>query len=84
MAKGERDTSSAAPPRDPGAQPPVAARDRFERAARHLVLACAAIALGLAVAGSTDRTTGGLLVLAGWAGAVVALHRLGRAGSARA
>lgn len=55
----------------------------FERAKKHLVLACAAIALGLAVAGSLDRTTGGVILLIGWLTAVASLHRLGRAGSER-
>ena len=54
----------------------------FERERRHLVLACAGIALGLAVAGTLDRATGGVILLAGWLGAVFALPRLGRAGPA--
>ncbi len=55
----------------------------FERAKRHLLFACAAIGAGLAIAGSVDRTTGGVLVLIGWLAAIVALHRLGRTGSDR-
>jgi hypothetical protein len=55
----------------------------FEKAKKHLVVACAAIALGLAVAGSLDRTTGGVILLIGWLTAVASLHRLGRAGSER-
>jgi hypothetical protein len=57
--------------------------DPFERAKRHLLLACAAIAGGLAVAGSLDRTTGGVLVLIGWLAGIASLHRLGRTGSDR-
>jgi hypothetical protein len=53
----------------------------FEAAKRLLVLACFGIAGGLAVAGTVDRTTGGVLLLAGWLTAIAALHRLGRAGS---
>lgn len=53
----------------------------FEAAKRRLVISCAAIAGGLAIAGSVERTTGGVLVLVGWLSAVAALHRLGRAGA---
>ena len=50
--------------------------------ARTLFLGAAAtVALGLAVAGSGDRSFGGAVLLAGWGLAVLALHRLGRAGS---
>ena len=38
---------------------------------------------GSRFAGSIDRTTGGVLLLIGWIGGVVALHRLGRTGSDR-
>ena len=55
--------------------------DAFDRAKRLLLLACAGIAGGLAVAGSLDQTTGGVIVLAGWLAAVVALHRIGRSGA---
>jgi hypothetical protein len=54
----------------------------FGRAKRQIVTACAVIAGGLAVAGTLDRTTGGVLVLAGWLLGVAALHRLGRSGPA--
>ena len=55
----------------------------FNRSKRHLFWACAVIALGIAVAGSVDRSTGGVLLLAGWLMGVGTLHRLGRAGSDR-
>ena len=53
----------------------------FAGAKKQLVLACAIIAGGLAVAGSLDRTAGGVLVLVGWIAGVVSLHRLGRSGT---
>lgn len=52
----------------------------FGRAKLHLLFGAAAIALGLAVSGSFDRTAGGAIVLGGWVVEVVALHRLGRTG----
>ena len=53
----------------------------FAGAKKQLVLACAIVAGGLAVAGSIDRTTGGVLVLVGWLAAVASLHKLGRSGT---
>ena len=65
----------------------------FERAKLPMVLAAVGITLGLAIAGSLDRTParagdpaptvpfGGAVVLAGWVVGIAALHRLGRAGS---
>ncbi len=53
----------------------------FEQARTRFLVACAAIVSGLAIAGSLDRTTGGVLLLAGWLGGIATLHRLGRAGS---
>lgn len=55
----------------------------YEQAKLRFVGACAAIAAGLAIAGTLDRSTGGVIVLLGWIGGVATLHRLGRAGSAR-
>ena len=55
----------------------------FQRAKGHFLLACAAIGGGLAIAGTLDRTTGGVLVLVGWLASIVSLHRLGRTGSDR-
>jgi len=55
----------------------------FARARRMLVGAATAIAAGLAIAGSVERTVGGVVVAVGWVLAVGALHRLGRAGSRR-
>ena len=54
----------------------------FERAKRPMVLAAVAVAVGLAIAGSVERTAGGAIVLGAWVVAIFALHRLGRAGSA--
>lgn len=65
---------------DPVPAPP---EQDYAKAKRLFVIATAAIAGGLAVAGSIDRTTGGVLLLAGWIGGIAALHRLGRAGSER-
>jgi hypothetical protein len=44
--------------------------------------ACATIVLGLAIAGSVDRATGGVILLIGWVAGVATLHKLGRSGSA--
>jgi hypothetical protein len=73
------DERSRAPASSAGAD----GRVGFPRAKRQLVLACAAIGGGLAVAGTVDRTTGGVIVLAGWLLGIAALHRLGRTGSDR-
>lgn len=54
---------------------------RYDTAKLRFVGACAAIAVGLAVAGSVDRATGGVIVLIGWIAGVATLHKLGRAGS---
>jgi len=53
----------------------------YDSAKLRFVGACAAIAAGLAIAGSVDRSTGGVIVLIGWIAGVATLHRLGRAGS---
>ena len=55
----------------------------FDRAKLPMVLAAVGVAGGLAIAGSIDRTAGGAIVLGAWVIGIVALHRLGRAGSAR-
>jgi len=55
----------------------------YEQANLRFVGACAAIAAGLAIAGSLDRSTGGVIVLLGWVAGIATLHRLGRAGSVR-
>ncbi len=66
------------------ATPERATDDAAYAKARTLFLGAAvAIALGLAVSGSVDRTAGGAVLLAGWGLAILALHRLGRTGSAR-
>lgn len=55
----------------------------FARAKRHLLAACGAIGLGLAIAGSLSQRWGGALLLVGGAAAVLAVHRLGRTGPDR-
>jgi hypothetical protein len=57
--------------------------DAFDRARRMLVASAGVMALGLAIAGSIDRTAGGAIVVGAWVLAIASLHRLGRAGSAR-
>jgi hypothetical protein len=51
------------------------------RSKRLLLVACGLVAAGLAVAGTVDPTTGGVILVVGWLAGVGALHRLGRAGS---
>lgn len=53
----------------------------YETTKRHYLVAVVLVTLGLAVAGSVDRTTGGVLLLLGWSAGIMGLHRLGRAGS---
>ena len=53
----------------------------FDRAKLPMVLAAAGLTGGLAIAGSVERTAGGAIVLGAWVVGIVALHRLGRAGS---
>jgi hypothetical protein len=53
----------------------------FDRARLPMVLAAVGLAGGLAMAGSIERTAGGAIILGAWAVGIVALHRLGRAGS---
>jgi len=55
----------------------------FDRAKRPMILAAFGVAGGLAIAGSVERTAGGAIVLGAWVVGIVAMHRLGRAGSAR-
>jgi hypothetical protein len=72
------------PASEGGAGSPERAQpDAFERGKRLLVLACVAISGGVAIAGTMDRSLGGVVLLAGWGMGVAALHRLGRAGSVR-
>jgi hypothetical protein len=54
--------------------------ERFRQGKTAFLVALAVITVGLAVAGSVHREVGGGIVLAGWALALAALHRLGRAG----
>ena len=55
----------------------------WETTKRRYLGAAALIILGVAVAGSVDRTTGGVLMLVGWIAGVMGLHGMGRAGSVR-
>jgi len=48
-----------------------------------LVLGAAAVAGGIALAGSVDRRAGGALVVAAWLLLAWAIHRYGRLSSAR-
>ena len=53
------------------------------RARRLLAMALAVTAIGIAIAGTMDRTAGGVLVVAGWLALIASLHAFGRAGSTR-
>ena len=53
--------------------------DRERSARRALAVATLVTASGLAVAGTIDRTLGGVITVAGWVVLVFALHALGRA-----
>jgi hypothetical protein len=55
----------------------------YETTKRRYLAAAALVIVGLAVAGSFDRTTGGVILLVGWIAGIFGLHRLGRAGSVR-
>lgn len=54
----------------------------FAKARTLFLGAAGTVALGLAVSGTGDRTLGGAVLLAGWGLTILALHRLGRAGTA--
>lgn len=54
----------------------------YAKAKTLFAVAAVAVTVGLAIAGSVDRTAGGAVLLAGWGLAIAALHRLGRTGSA--
>lgn len=58
----------------------VSPEQAFTRARVMFLAAAVAIGVGIAVAGSVDRTAGGVIVLSAWVFAVACLHRLGRAG----
>jgi hypothetical protein len=53
----------------------------FDRAKLPMILAAVGVTGGLAIAGSVERTAGGAIVLGAWVVGIIALHRLGRAGS---
>lgn len=52
----------------------------YGRLKRNLLLACVAIGVGLAVAGTVSQRIGGAILLVSAAAAILAVHRLGRAG----
>jgi hypothetical protein len=53
----------------------------FEGERRTYVVSLVLMIGGLAIAGSFDSKAGGVIVVASWALAVFAIHRMGRAGS---
>ncbi len=53
----------------------------YDQAKLRFVLACAAIAGGLAIAGTLERTTGGVILVICWISSVATLDRLGRSGT---
>jgi hypothetical protein len=53
----------------------------WETTKRRYLGAAALVTLGLGIAGSLDRTTGGVILLVGWIAGIFGLHRMGRAGS---
>jgi hypothetical protein len=61
--------------------PKTTGPEPFERAKLPMILAAVGIAGGLAIAGSVEKTMGGVIVLGAWVLGIAALHRLGRAGS---
>jgi hypothetical protein len=68
-------------PEDGAVRSPTARLEPFERAKLPMLVAAVGVAVGLAVAGTVERTVGGVIVLAAWVVGIGALHRLGRAGS---
>jgi hypothetical protein len=62
------------------------ATEPFERAKLPMVIAAVGVVVGLAIAGSIEKTAtgaGGAVVVGSWVLGIAALHRLGRAGSSR-
>jgi hypothetical protein len=55
----------------------------WKRSKRLLAIAVGGTIAGLGVAGTLDRSTGGVVLLASWLLGIWALHSLGRAGSDR-
>jgi hypothetical protein len=55
----------------------------YETTKRRYLASAALVIAGLGVAGSFDRSTGGVILLLGWITGILGLHRLGRAGSVR-
>ena len=53
----------------------------FGRARVLFLAASIGVAAGLAVAGTIDKTAGGVIVVAAWVFGVASLHRLGRVAS---
>lgn len=54
--------------------------EAYGRLKRNLLVACAAIGVGLAVAGTVSQRVGGAILLVSAGAAILAVHRLGRTG----
>ncbi|MDB4996845.1 MAG: hypothetical protein JWM74_4277 [Myxococcaceae bacterium] len=56
-------------------------RSLEQRARRLLVVGSVVTTLGIAIAGTVERTAGGIVVVVGWALVIYGIHAFGRAGS---
>jgi hypothetical protein len=60
---------------------PEAPRSLEPRARRLLAVGSVVTTLGIAIAGTVERTAGGIVVVVGWAFIIYGIHAFGRAGS---